>query len=170
MVVSCIIFEVYSMKKLTALFIVFIIILSAFSVSAANPNSISANDKGTVSNLIVVKKPETKNSATLKKTYGITGTGKSGVNVAYYKFNGSSYVSVKDANGIMAQTKIGNAGVFYKQVSLAEGHNKFAVRAEAPNGTYQVVYFDINVLNQSILNNVSGFSNGIQSLYNGWMN
>ena len=70
----------------------------------------------------------------------------------------------------MAQTTIGNAGVFYKQVALSEGHNKFAVRAEAPSGAYQIVYFDINGLNQNILNKVNGFSNGIQSLYNGWMN
>ena len=158
------------MKKLGALLIAFIIILSSFCVSAANPASISSGDNGTATNLIVVKKPETKNSATLKKTYGITGTGKNGVNVAYYKWNGLSYVSLKDASGVMSQTKIGTAGVFYKQVSLSEGHNKFAVRAESPNGTYQVVYFDINVLEQNVLNNISGFSNGIQSLYNGWMN
>lgn len=158
------------MKKLSALFIAFIIILSSLCVSAANPASISAGEEGTATNLIVVKKPETKNSATLKKTYGITGTGKNGVTVAYYRWNGLSYVSLKDASGVMTQTKIGTAGVFYKQVSLSEGHNKFAVRAEAPNGTYQIVYFDINVLEQNILNNISGFSNGIQSLYNGWMN
>ncbi len=158
------------MKKLCALFIAFILILSSVSVLAANPSSIGANDGGTVSNLIVVKKPETKNSATLKKTYGITGTGKNGVSVAYYKWNGASYIALKDSSGVMAQTKIGTAGVFYKQVSLATGHNKFAVRAESSNGAYQVVYFDINVLDQKIMNNVSGFSNGIQSLYNGWMN
>lgn len=158
------------MKKLSALLIAFILILSSFSVLAANPASISAGDEGTATNLIVVKKPETKNSATLKKTYGITGTGKSGVKVAYYKWNGTSYVSLKDSNGAISQTTIGTAGVFYKQVSLGNGHNKFAVRAEAADGTYQIVYFDINVLDQKILNNISGFSNGIQSLFNGWMN
>ncbi|MBQ3022246.1 MAG: hypothetical protein IJD91_02815 [Clostridia bacterium] len=158
------------MKKISALLIALILILSSVSVLAANPASISAGDNGTSSNLIVVKKPETKNSATLKKTYGITGTGKNGVTVAYYKWNGYSYVSLKDSSGAISQTKIGTAGVFYKQVSLSSGHNKFAVRAEASNGAYQVVYFDINVLDQKIMNNVSGFSNGIQSLYNGWMN
>ena len=158
------------MKKLTAIFIVLILLLSSVSVLAANPASIMAGDNGTASNLIVVKKPETKNSATLKKTYGITGTGKTNVKVAFYKFNGASYVSLKDGAGNIAQPTIGNAGVFYQQVALSEGHNKFAVRAEASNGTYQVVYFDINVLNQNILSNVNGFSNGIQSLYNGWMN
>ena len=158
------------MKKLIALFISLILMFGTLSVLAANPTSLSPSDNGTVNNLVVVKKPETKNSATLKKTYGVTGTGKSGVSVAYYKFNGTTYIALKDANGQPAQTTIGNAGVFYKQVALSEGHNKFAVRAEAPGGAYQVVYFDINVLNQTILNNVNGFSNGIQSLYNGWMN
>jgi hypothetical protein len=158
------------MKKIGALFIAIILIMSAVCAYAQNPATISASDNGNTSGLVVVKKPETKNSATVKKTYGITGTGKSGVSVAYYKYNGIAYVSLKDANGTTAETKIGNAGVFYKQVALSEGSNKFAVRAEAPNGTYQVVFFDINVLNQKILNNVSGFSNGIQSLFNGWMN
>ena len=158
------------MKKLSAILIAFILILSSFSVFAANPATVSAGDDGNATNLIVVKKPETKNSATLKKTYGITGTGKSGVRVAYYKWNGSSYVSLKDSNGAISQTTIGNAGVFYKQVSLSSGHNKFAVRAETADGTYQIVYFDINVLDQKILSNVSGLSNGIQSLFNGWMN
>ena len=146
------------MKKLCALFISFILILSSLSAFAA-PVTISSTDNGNSSSLIVVKKPETKNSATLKKTYGITGTGKSKVVVA-----------LKNSNGSVFETRIGNAGVFYKQVSLSEGHNKFAVRAEAPDGTYQVVFFDINVLNQSMMNNISGFSNGIQSLFNGWMN
>ena len=158
------------MKKLIAITISLILIFSALNAFAANPSVLSPGARGNADNLVVVKKPETKNSATLKKTYGVTGTGKLGVKVAYYKFNGSSYIALSDTNGAMAQTTIGTAGVFYKQVSLSEGHNKFAVRAEAPNGTYQIVYFDINVLNQNFLNNITGFSNGIQNLYNGWMN
>ncbi|MBR1969344.1 MAG: hypothetical protein IKA17_03200 [Clostridia bacterium] len=158
------------MKKIIAVLTALIIICFSFSAYAANPGTISSGDAGTAWDLIVVRKPETKNSATLKKTYGITGTGKNGVSVAYYKFNGSNYVALKTSNGAISQSKVGTAGVFYKQVNLSEGHNKFAVRAEHPNGYYQVVYFDINVLTQQMINNVSGFSNGIQSLYNGWMN
>ena len=82
------------MKKLSAFLIMIILVMSCISVSAANPASIAANSAGNATNLIVVKKPETKNSATLKTTYGITGTGKNGVTVAYYKWNGSSYVSI----------------------------------------------------------------------------
>ncbi|MBQ8807881.1 MAG: hypothetical protein IJZ81_01070 [Clostridia bacterium] len=157
------------MKKLSSLFIALIIIMTSFSALAA-PDFVSSDDIGNTTNLIVVKKPETKNSATLKTTYGITGTGKNGVSVTYYKFNGSSYASLKDSYGKALETKIGSAGVFYKQVALSQGHNKFAVRADSADGTYQVVFFDINVLDQNILNNITGFSNGIQSLFNGWMN
>lgn len=158
------------MKKLGAFIIAAFVILCSTVSFAAVPDVVYPGDNGNVLDLIVVRKPETKNSATLKKTYGITGTGKNGVTVSYYKFNGSAYVSLKNADGNTMKTTIGSAGVFYKQVNLSEGHNKFAVRAENASGSYQTVFFDINVLNQQILNNVNGFSNGIQSLYNGWMN
>lgn len=157
------------MKKLGAIFAAVLVIMLSTSAFAANPSTLSAAEAGNAVDLIVVKKPETKNSATTKKTYGITGTGKNGVTVAYYKFNGTTYSALKTSNGDISQTKIGNAGVFYKQVSLNEGQNKFAVRAESPNGTFQIVYFDINVLNNKILDNVSGFTSIIKSLYNGWI-
>lgn len=158
------------MKKLSSILIAVLIILSAISVHAAPPASLNAGEVGNSVDLIVVKKPESKNSATMKKTYGVTGTGKNGVTVSYYKFNGSSYIAMKNSGGNIAQTTIGKAGLFYKQMSLSEGHNKFAVRAEMPGGAVQIVYFDINVLSPQILNNVMVFSSGIQSLYNGWMN
>ncbi len=157
------------MKRLGAIFVAVLIIMSSMSAFAANPYTVSSEDAGNAVDLIVVKKPETKNSATLKKTYGITGTGKNGVTVAYYKFNGTTYNAIKNKDGEISQTKIGNAGVFYKQVSLSEGHNKFAVRAENANGAYQVVFFDINVLDNQIITNASGFVSKIQSLYNGWI-
>ncbi len=157
------------MKKLGAIFAAVLVIMFSTSVFAANPATLSGAENGNSVDLIVVKKPETKNSATLRKTYGITGTGKNGILVAYYKFNGSTYNAIKAQSGDISQTKIGSAGVFYKQVSLSEGHNKFAVRAENANGTYQIVCFDINVLDNQILTNASGFTSKIQSLYNGWI-
>ncbi len=151
------------MKRLGAFLIALFVCFCSLSAFAANPQIIYSGDSGNASDLIVVRRPESKNSATIKTTYGITGTGRYGINVSYYQYNGSYYTSI-------AQTTIGSAGVFYKQVSLSEGHNKFAVRAESASGTYQVVYFDINLLNQEIMNNVTTFAGGIQSLYNGWMN
>ena len=157
------------MKRLGAIFAAVLVIMFSTSVFAASPSTLTGTEVGNSVDLIVVKKPETKNSATTKKTYGITGTGKNGVTVVYYKFNGTTYNALKTNNGEISQTKIGNAGVFYKQVSLNEGQNKFAVRAESPSGAVQIVYFDINVLNNRVLDNASGFSSIIKSLYNGWI-
>ena len=157
------------MKYICAVLTAVLVILSGFGVCAAHPGTIGGAESSTASDLIVVKKPETNNSATTKTTYGVTGTGKNGVSVAYYRYNGSGgYTAIPGSGGDAAQTRIGAAGVFYKQMSLSEGHNKFAVRAEY-NGLCQVVYFDINLLKREVLDNVNSFTYDVQSIFTGWI-
>lgn len=157
-----------SMRWISAISAAILIMLSGFGAFAAHPATIGSSESSTATDLIVVKKPETRNSATTKTTYGITGTGKNGVSVAYYISNGSGYSLMKNSKGETAQTTIGAAGVFYKQVSLYEGHNKFAVRAEY-NGTTQVTYFDINLLKQEVLDNMNSFTYDVQAIFTGWL-
>ena len=156
------------MKYIGAFLAAIMVMLSGMSVFAAHPATIGAEEVSTASDLIVVKKPETNNSATTKTTYGVTGTGKNGVSVAYYKYDGSAYTAILNGDGEAAQTKIGAAKVFYKQMSLVEGHNKFAVRAEY-KGLSQVVYFDINLLKREVLDNVNSFTYDVQSIFTGWI-
>ena len=156
------------MKYIGAILAAILVMLSAVSVFAAHPDTIGTAESSTASDLIVVKKPETNNSATTKTTYGVTGTGKNGVSVAYYKYDDGVYTAILSSSGDIAQTKIGAAGVFYKQMSLSEGHNKFAVRAEY-NGLCQVVYFDINLLRREVLDNVNSFTYDVQSIFTGWI-
>ena len=156
------------MKYIGAILAAILVMLSGLSAYAAHPSTIGGAESSTASDLIVVKKPETNNSATTKTTYGVTGTGKNGVSVAYYKYNGSGYTAIQSSSGDTAQTKLGAAGVFYKQMSLSEGHNKFAVRAEY-NGLCQVVYFDINLLKREVLDNVNSFTYDVQSIFTGWI-
>lgn len=156
------------MKRIAAIFTAILILLSGLTVFAEHPATIGSGESSTATDLIVVKKPETRNSATTKTTYGITGTGKNGVSVAYYISDGSGYSLMKNSKGEAAQTKIGAAGVFYKQVNLYEGHNKFAVRAEY-NGLSQVTYFDINLLKQEVLDNMNSFTYDVQAIFTGWL-
>lgn len=158
------------MKWISAVSAAILILLSGLGAFAAHPASITGAESSTASDLIVVKKPETKNSATTKTTYGITGTGKNGVSVAYYvsSDDGSSYSVLLNSDGDVSQNTIGAAGVFYKQVSLSEGHNKFAVRAEY-NGLCQVTYFDINLLKQEVIDNMNSFNNDVQAIFKGWL-
>lgn len=157
------------MKYIGAFMAAILVMLSGLCAFAEHPSSIGGYESSTASDLIVVKKPETKNSATTKTTYGITGTGKNGVSVAYYRCDsGDEYSIIKNSDGEISKTKIGAAGVFYKQMSLSEGHNKFAVRAEY-NGLCQVTYFDINLLKQEIIDNMNSFTYDVQSIFAGWI-
>lgn len=143
--------------------------LSGLCAFAEHPAAIGSSESSTASDLVVVKKPETKNSATTKTTYGITGTGKSGVSVAYYVSDGNDgYTQLRTDDGEAVKTQIGAAKVFYKQVNLSEGHNKFAVRAEY-NGLYQITYFDINLIKQEVIDNMNSFTNDVQAIFNGWL-
>ncbi|MGN1098641.1 MAG: hypothetical protein ACI4SS_07080 [Clostridia bacterium] len=156
------------MKLIGAFMAAILVMLSGLCVYAEHPEAIGAYESSTASDLIVVKKPETKNSATTKTTYGITGTGKNGVSVAYYLSDGNTYNVIRNGEGQPLKTTIGAAGVFYKQIGLSEGHNKFAVRAEY-NGLCQVVYFDINLLKQEVLDNMNSFTYDVQSIFTGWI-
>ena len=156
------------MKWRSAVSAAILILLMSMTAFAAHPDSIGGTESSTASDLITVKRPETKNSATTKTTYGITGVGKNGVSVAYYVADGDDYSLLRGSNGEVTQNTIGAAGVFYKQVSLSEGHNKFAVRAEY-NGLCQVTYFDINLLKQEVLDNMNNFNNDVQAIFKGWL-
>ncbi len=156
------------MKYIGAFLAAILVMLPAAGAFAAHPSTIGEAESSTASDLIVVKKPETTNSATTKTTYGVTGTGKNGVSVAYYRYDNGVYTAILNSEGAASRTKIGAAGVFYKQMSLTEGHNKFAVRAEY-NGYSQVVYFDINLLKKEVLDNVNSFTYDVQSIFTGWI-
>ncbi len=157
------------MKRISAISAVILILFSGICAFAAHPASIGGDEVSTASDLIVVKKPEANNSATTKTTYGITGTGKNGVSVAYYTAAADGTYSIAlNADGEALQSTIGAAGVFYKQVSLSEGHNKFAVRAEY-NGLCQVTYLDINLLKQEVIDNMNSLNNDVQAIFKGWL-
>lgn len=158
------------MKRAFIAIVAALILSTSVCAFAAQPDSIASGAGGTVSNLIVVRKPETVNSATTRNLYGITGVGNYGVNVAFYRFDGSQYLPITLSDGARVQTTIGAAGIFYKQVELREGHNYFAVRAEASDGSCQIVYFDINLLKQEIINNIKNLTNDMQLIFNGWLN
>ncbi|MDO4562689.1 MAG: hypothetical protein Q4C12_02515 [Clostridia bacterium] len=157
------------MKRLCAVLAALFVLAAAQTVFGA-PEMITPGQSGTASNLIVVRKPESSSSATTRTVYGITGIGSAGVKVSYYRFDGANYIAIKNSEGNVFESSIGAAGVFYKQVTLGEGHNYFCVRAEDVYGNSQIVYFDINVLNQDILENIKAFTQDVQSVYNGWLN
>lgn len=159
------------MKRIALAFALAIVVLfTSISAFADHPVSISIYDAGNATNLISIKKPETAISATSKKIYGISGISSQGVTVAIYKYSSLSgeYVLMKNKDGTNTITTIGASGLYIKQVTLNEGENKFLIRAESPNGSYQIVKFEISLLTQETADSLRTFD--FSSVFSGWLN
>lgn len=157
-------------KSIISVLLVFVFIMTASLSVFAHPATLADGTEGTVANLITIKKPDTASTSTVKKTYSVTGVGKEGVSVCIYTYNGSEFVPQKDSDGVANTYTIGSSGVFYRQIALKEGENRICVRAEADNGSYQLSYLTITVVNNSVMSDISSFSLNMQSKLNGWLN
>ncbi len=157
------------MKRALVFLMAMVMIVSCSTIAFAyHPETVAPGTQGITDNLISIKKPETSNSATLRTVYGITGIGSKGVGVALYKFDGLDYRIMYNESGYRQEGTLGATGIFYRQVNLNEGHNLFMVRAEATDGTYQLVYFDINMLRYDIITNIRAITNSCN--FSGWLN
>ncbi len=157
-------------KKIISVLLALLILFTAQLAAYAHPESVQEGSQSTVSNLITIKKPDTASTSTLKSTYSITGVGSEGVSVCFYVFDGTQFVPQKNADGTVATYTIGSSGVFYRQISLKEGNNRICVRAEAPDGNYQLSYLTINVVKSDVVADIQAFSLNVQSKLNGWLN
>ncbi len=157
-------------KKIISVLLALVLLFTAQIAVFAHPEYVQEGSHSTVSNLITIKKPDTATTATLKSTYSITGVGSTGVSLCFYVFDGTNYVAQKNADGSVATYTIGSSGVFYRQISLKEGTNRIMVRAEAPDGNYQLKYLTINVVKSDVVADVQAFSLNVQSKLNGWLN
>lgn len=157
-------------KKIISVLLVLVVLFTAQISVCAHPEFVQEGSQSTVSNLITIKKPDTPQTSILKSTYSITGVGSTGVTVCFYLFDGTNYVAQKNADGTVATYTIGSSGVFYRQLSLKEGTNRILVRAQAPNGGYQLKYLTINVVKNDVMADIQAFSLNVQSKLNGWLN
>lgn len=156
-------------KMIISVLMAFVLFVGAAVSVSAHPASFAAGAEGAADNLITVKKPDSSSTTTMKTTYSVTGVGKEGVSVCFYVYDGTNYVAQKNGDSSVASITIGASGVFYRQISLNEGLNRIAVRAEASDGRVQIEYLSINVIKNDVLSNIGSFSVNMQSKYNGWL-
>ena len=157
-------------KSIISVLLVLVFLMTASLAVFAHPESVADGSQGTVSNLITIKKPDTATTSTVKTTYSITGVGSEGVSVCLYVHDGEKYAPQKNSDGTIATYTIGSSGVFYRQIALKEGDNRICVRAEAPDGGYQLAYVTISVVSATVVTDINSFSLNMQSKLNGWLN
>jgi hypothetical protein len=155
--------------KFTALLILALTVLFSVSCFAA-PDTVSPNDYGTVSNLIVIKKPENNVSSTTKQNYTLSAVAVAGTEVALYSYNAStgSFQIKRDGSGNAMQTYVGATGLYIQTIDLSKNTNYLLVRAQSWDGNYQIVRLNITLLDQGLLNNIKGFATNFKSVFGGW--
>lgn len=118
--------------KFTALLIVVLTVFFSVSCLAA-PETVSPNDYGTTSNLIVIKKPETAVSSTTKKNYTLSAVAVVGTEVALYSYNPSTglFHLKRDANGNPIKTYVGSTGLYIQTITLSKNTNYLLVRVQS---------------------------------------
>ena len=159
------------MKRKLWIGIVAVLLLICSSISAyAAPETVNANDGGTTSGLMTVKKPETSVSSTTKKNYTLSAVCVSGVEVSLYSYDAAQGVFClkKDAYGNPLTKSVSASGIYLQEIDLSKETNTLLLRADYGQGNYQHVRLDITLLDQSLLDSIRGFAANFRSIFGGW--
>ncbi len=132
------------MKRICLAVLMIAVLLFSQIATFAAPETVANDATGNSSSLVVVTKPKNQKDSTFDGSYIVSGYGKEGTTVTFYKYsekegvynkmyNESQYV---DANGetqktwVASEVKIGTSGMFMNPIYLTQGDNVVLVRAE----------------------------------------
>lgn len=143
------------------------VLLIAISVSVSLPcvgyafsNTITLEEKGTSTDIIYIKRPESLCASTSDKTYTISAVGQQGTKIKVYKYNPQTGL----CNIIKNETTIGASGLYSVVVDLPSDDNIFVVAAESNRGT-QAVRIDINKIKKSTVDRLKSVTVTIRNFF-----
>ena len=145
------------------------VLLIIISFSAALPsvgfaafsNTILLSEKGTSSDIIYIKRPESLSASTSDRTYTISAVGQQGTKIKVYKYNPLTGV----CEIIKNETSIGASGLYSVVVDLTSDSNIFIVTGENQRGS-QAVRIDINKIKKSTVDRLKSVTVTIRNFWN----
>lgn len=128
--------------------IIIAFILSIAVTGFAAPDEMAADDKGNATDLIILNNPAGEEIVTFEKSYILSGSGQEGIIVTLYVYSSADnkYKKIfiqEDGKLKPVEWQIGESGQFMNEIELSDGNNKFALRAEKDENTYQVEKLNI---------------------------
>jgi hypothetical protein len=123
-------------------------------------DTISLTEKGTQSDIIYIKRPESLSASTSDKTYTISAVGEQGTKIKVYKYNAST----NNCTIIKNETQIGASGLYSVVVDLPDDSNIFMVTAENSKGS-QAVRIDIDKIKKSTLDRLKSVTVTIRNFF-----
>ena len=123
-------------------------------------NTISLTEKGTSSDIIYIKRPESLSASTSDRTYTISAVGEKGTKIKVYKYNPAT----DNCAIIKNETLIGASGLYSVVVDLPDNSNIFLVTAENQKGS-QVVRIDIDKIKKSTIDKLKSVTVTIRNFF-----
>lgn len=123
-------------------------------------NTISLTEKGTSSDIIYIKRPESLSASTSDRTYTISAVGEKGTKIKVYKYNPAT----DNCAIIKNETLIGASGLYSVVVDLPDNSNIFMVTAENQKGS-QVVRIDIDKIKKSTIDKLKSVTVTIRNFF-----
>lgn len=135
-----------------------LIMLLGVSAFAA-PETLPVDVESTASELITLKAPDTENLSTTNKLLPVSAVAPQGAHVAVYKYSAATDTYNKLYSGENAlEATVGATMLFASQVELTQGSNKFLIRSAADEYTYQVVKFEVKLLNEGFMDKIKSIA------------
>ena len=148
-------------KLITAIILATALVSVIPSVGYASfGDTISLTEKGTRSDIIYIKRPESLSASTSDKTYTISAVGEQGTKIKVYKYNSST----NNCTIIKNETQIGASGLYSVVVDLPDDSNIFVVTAENPDGS-QAVRIDIAKIKKSTIDRLKSVTVTIRNFF-----
>ena len=148
-------------KLIKALIICTIFVMTIPCIAFADfGDTVSLTEKGTSTDIIYIKRPESLSASTSDKTYTISAVGEQGTKIKVYKYD-----SAKDTCTIIKnETQIGASGLYSVVVDLPDDSNIFMVTAENQKGS-QAVRIDIDKIKKSTIDRLKSVTVTIRNFF-----
>lgn len=148
------------LNRLLLLILAFTFSMLLMSAQAfAAPDSLPADIESTATELITLKAPDTESLSTTNKCLPVSATAPQGAVVSLYKYNAASDTYNKVyVDETPMETTVGATMLYASQVELTQGVNKFLIRSELNEATYQVVKFEVNLLNEGFMDKIKSIA------------
>ena len=152
--------DIRKFNRITACLISVLIFFGAISITAfASPETIAVDAESTKTELITLKAPETENLSTTNKCLPISAEAPCGAVVTVYKYNAASDTYNKVYTGEEpVEATVGAKMLFATQAELSLGSNKFLLRSAIDDENYQIVKFEVKLLNEGFMDKIKSIA------------
>lgn len=157
----------FTYKLITVFFLMTAMLLMSGLCVFASPDTLPGDVYSTTEGIVTVKTPELSSISTTNKKLPISVTASEGVLVTVYKYNYSTGAYHKVwVNDSTLEAYVGSTMLFAGQADLTLGSNLFLVRAAWDDSSYQVVKFEVNLLNEGFMDRIKNIALGIGDMFN----